>query len=91
MNRFHELNVLPPLNASEIDQTIKQLQDKIEILKKPSEEAIAAFKAKAEKEFDRLHGFHEEEEEEEKPVRQEKKREKNEKVQLQGADFPELN
>lgn len=40
MNRFHDLNVLPPANASEIDQTIKQLQDKIEILKKPSEEAI---------------------------------------------------
>lgn len=59
MNRFHDLNVLPPANASEIDQTIKQLQDKIEILKKPSEEAIEAFKVKAAKEFDRIHGFHE--------------------------------
>jgi hypothetical protein len=91
LNRFHELNVLPPVNGSEIDQAIKQLGEKIEILKSPSEEAVAAFKAKAEKEFDRLHGFHDEEEEEEKPARQEKKREKSEKVQLQGADFPELN
>lgn len=36
MNRFHDLKVLPPSNASEIDQTIKQLRDKIEILNKPS-------------------------------------------------------
>lgn len=86
------MNVLAPLNASEIDQTIKQIQDKIGILKKPSEEAITAFKAKAEKEFDRLHGFRDDDEaEEEKPVRQEKRKEKHEKVQLQGADFPELN
>jgi hypothetical protein len=47
LNRFHELNLLPPVNATEIDQTINQLKEKIEILKKPSEEAIAAFKAKA--------------------------------------------
>lgn len=37
MNRFHDLSILPPLNASEIDQTIKQLREKIEILNKPSE------------------------------------------------------
>lgn len=62
INRFHQLNILPPLNVSEIDQTIKQLRDKIEILSKPSEEAIEAFKVKAAKEFDRIHGFDEEEE-----------------------------
>lgn len=50
------------MNANEIDQTIKQLQDKIEILNKPSEESVEAFKVKAAKEFDRLHGFHDEDE-----------------------------
>lgn len=65
MNRFHDLNVLPPSNASEIDNTIKQLREKIEILNKPSEEDVQAFKAKAEKEFDRIHGFHDEDEAEE--------------------------
>lgn len=82
------------MNANEIDQTIKQLQDKIEILNKPSEESVEAFKVKAAKEFDRLHGFHdddEKDEDEEKQVKQEKKKEKAEKVSLKGADFPELN
>jgi|JI61114C2RNA_FD_contig_111_356704_length_1007_multi_3_in_0_out_0_2 hypothetical protein len=60
MNRFHDLSILPPANAAEIDQTIKQLQDKIEILSKPSEESIEAFKLKAAKEFDRVHGFNDE-------------------------------
>lgn len=36
INRFHQLSVLPPLNVSEIDQTINQLREKIEILGKPS-------------------------------------------------------
>lgn len=89
------MKILPPANAGEIDQTIKQLQEKIEILNKPSEEAVEAFKLKAAKEFDRLHGFSEEEEKEqnegEKPVRQEKKKERAGKLELQGADFPELN
>ncbi len=57
--------MLPPSNASEIDNTIKQLREKIEILNKPSEEDVQAFKAKAEKEFDRIHGFHDEDEAEE--------------------------
>lgn len=40
-----------------------------------------------------MHGFTEEEEghEEEKVVKQEKKKEKAGKLELQGADFPELN
>ena len=43
--------------ASEIDDTIKQLKERIEIYQKPTEEEIAAFKVKAEKEFDEMHGL----------------------------------
>jgi hypothetical protein len=40
-----------------LDQTIKQLQEKIEIFNRPSEEEVSAFKVKAEVEFDRIHGL----------------------------------
>lgn len=55
--RFEQVNLLPPLMASEIDDTIKQLKERIEIYQKPTEEEIAAFKVKAEKEFDEMHGL----------------------------------
>lgn len=37
-----------------------QLKEKLDIFNKPSEEELEAFKAKAEKEFDRIHGFNKE-------------------------------
>ena len=38
INRFHQLNILPPSNVSELDKTIDQLKEKIELFNKPSEE-----------------------------------------------------
>lgn len=48
-NLFNSVNLLPPYTASEIDDIIKQLQDKIAIFEKPTAEEIENFKVKAEK------------------------------------------
>lgn len=46
---FDEVKTLPPLTALEIDDTIKQLNERLELFQKPTEEEIAAYKIKAAK------------------------------------------
>ena len=53
-----KMSILDGQTLEELDNTIKELQDKIEIYNKPTEEEIEAYKARAGKEFDAKHGLH---------------------------------
>jgi hypothetical protein len=35
---FESINMLPPLTAAEIDETIKQINERVELYSKPTEE-----------------------------------------------------
>lgn len=54
---FDTIKVLPPLGVADIDSTIKQINQRIEIFSKPTQEQINAYRAKAAKEFDERHGL----------------------------------
>ena len=73
-DRFGILHLLPPTTQSEIDDVIAQIKEKKELYEKPTEEEIENFKREAEKEFNRLHGFHSENDR--KPQYKEKNHEK---------------
>jgi len=46
-HRFDRLNLVPPTSIEDLDRSIGEIRDKIEILNKPSEEEIAAYKERA--------------------------------------------